>query len=265
MEYQIVDNSELIERLFVEAEEQKAVNTILNYDKVRFVPLDKTGKQITHITYNLNFLDASNNMQIPTYYSNVDINDPFNNEDIKFERNNFKNSYVKLSFYDSDNAMIQNMVTELDIYSFLTDSDRYGPLNPPPPPIIAGTPLPANLIPVRFYLSNPYFIYKGYYDGFYLYNYKDEYVINAPKYLYMKGTYYNAKSGKITNLMTENTKTSIDRLVNKLYTRYKLYRDTTGFYYVVDDTYSTNVSYSQTTNNTSTSDITINLYQIQAS
>jgi hypothetical protein len=81
----------------------------------------------------------------------------------------------------------------------------------------------------------------------------------------MKGTYFNAKSGKVTNLMTENIKTSIDLLVNKLYTRYKLYRDTTGFYYNIDDTYSTNVTYNQTTGNPATSDMTINLYQIQAS
>jgi hypothetical protein len=266
IDYQIVDNGELIERLFVEKEEQKSVNPILDYDKVRFTPVDKNKKTISHIIYSLNFLDMNNNMQIPTYYSNVDIKDPFNNDDIKFERNNFKNSYVKLSFYDSDNAMTQNLVTELDINSFLTDGDRYQAATiPQNSNIIAGTPLPATQIPVRFYLSNPYLITKGYYDGFYIYNYKDEYVINTPKYLYMKGTYFNAKSGKVTNLMTENVKTSIDVLVNKLYTRYQLYRDTTGFYYVIDDTYSSNVTYNQTTSNPATSDITINLYQIQAS
>lgn len=265
MEYQIVDNGELIERLFVDIEEQKAVNPILNYDKVRFVPLDKNKRQISHITYSLNFLDANNNMQIPTYYSNVDINDPFNNDDIKFERNNFKKSYVNLSFYDSDNPFVQNLVTEIEVYSFLTDGDRWQPPIPPNLPILAGTPLPASQIPVRFYLSNPYLIFKGYYDGFYIYNYKDDYVINAPKYLYMKATYFNAKSGKITNMMTENIKTSIDQLVDKLYTRYELFRDSTGFYYIVDDTYSTNVAYTQTTTNAATSDITIKLYQIQAS
>jgi hypothetical protein len=266
IQYQLVDNAELIERLFVEKEEQKAVNPILNYDKVRFTPLDKNGKQITHITYSLNFLNANNSMQVPTYYSNVDIKDPFNNDDIKFKRNNFKNSYLKLSFYDSDNVMTQNLVNEVNVYRYLTDGDRYQAATiPQNSNVIAGTPLPVTQIPVRFYLSNPYLIKKGYYDGFYLYNYKDEYVINAPKYLYMKGTYFNAKSGKVTNLMTENIKTSIDLLVNKLYTRYKLYRDTTGFYYNIDDTYSTNVTYNQTTGNPATSDMTINLYQIQAS
>lgn len=266
IDYQIVDNGELIERLFVEIEEQKAVNQILNYDKVRFVPLDENKNTVSHITYSLNFLDANNVMQSTTYYSNIDTKDPFNNDDIKFERNNFKNSYVKLSFYDSDNAMTQNLVDELEVYSFLTDSDRYQAATiPPNSNIIAGTPLPASQIPARFYLSNPYLTNKGHYDGFYIYNYKDEYVINMPKYLYMKGTYFNSKSGKITNLMTENIKTSIDLLVNKLYTRYQLYRDTTGFYYIIDDTYSTNVTYNQTSDNASTSDITIQLYQIQAS
>ena len=131
LEYQIVDNGELVERVFVNEQTQKSVNPILDYDKVRFVPVKTaitktlTTSLISNITYNLFFLDVNNNMQIPTYYSNVDIKEPYVDDDLKFERNNFKESYLKLSFYDSDNALTQNLVTELDIYSMLTSSDYW--------------------------------------------------------------------------------------------------------------------------------------------
>jgi hypothetical protein len=258
MRYQIVDNGELIERIFVEDETQKAVNPILNYDKVRFVPLDKTSRNISNITYSLSFLNANNTLVIPSNYSDIG----YDNDDIKFERNNFKESYLNLAFYDSDNALTQNLVTEIEIYSFLDETDYWKP-GSTPTGFVGGLAKPASQIQVKNTVSNPLTMAKADYEGFYIYNYKDEYTVGLPKYLYMKGTYYNAKNGKITNLMTEPTKKPIEQLVNTLYTKYKLYRTTTGFYYVVDDTYSTNVTYTNSVVN-NTSDVLIKLYQIQA-
>jgi len=258
MRYQIVDNGELIERIFVEDETQKAVNPILNYDKVRFVPLDKTSRNISNVTYSLSFLNTNNTLVIPSNYSDIG----YDNDDIKFERNNFKESYLNLAFYDSDNALTQNLVTEIEIYSFLDETDYWKP-GFTPTGFVGGLPKPASQIQVKNTVSNPLTMAKADYEGFYIYNYKDEYTVGLPKYLYMKGTYYNAKNGKITNLMTESTKKPIEQLVNTLYTKYKLYRTTTGFYYVVDNTYSTNVTYTNSIVN-NTSDVLIKLYQIQA-
>jgi hypothetical protein len=267
IDYQIIDNSELIETVFVEDETQKAVNKILDYDKVRFTPV-KTGTTtsfISNITYNINLLDANNTMQTPTYYSTADPKDPYTDDDIKFQRNVFKESFLMLSFYDDDNPLTQNLVTEIEIYSNLTQYDYWTPQNiPTPPPVyMNGQPKPANQIPLRFIASNPATIEKSFYEGFYIYNYKDEYVVGAPKYLYMKASFFNAKSGKLTNLMIENTKYPIDTLVKKQYTRYILYRDVKGFYYTLDTSYSNNISFTNTTK-PNTFDISINLYQIQA-
>lgn len=253
LESQIVDNSELIERVFVETETQKAVNPILDYDKARFTPID--GSQIVlGVTYNLHFLDQNGFLSIPSTYSTIGFDD----SDIKFGRSNFKESHVQLSFYDSDNTLTQNLVSEVNIFSVLTKDDFWP--SGVTKPNIAGQPKSVDKIPVRFKLSNPKYLKRGFYEGFYLYDYKDEYVTNQPKSLYMKATYFNGKTGKSTNLMTEPSPYKIDNLVNKLYTKYNLYRDTTGFFYDIDTTYSNNVTYTTNQNKT---EVSIRLYQIQ--
>ena len=53
----------------------------------------------------------------------------------------------------------------------------------------------------------------------------------------MRGSFKNAKTGKNINLMVDSSPDTIDNLVHKLYTRYKLIRTTTGYYYQIDNTY----------------------------
>lgn len=257
LQYQIVDNGELIERVFVETEEQKTINPILDYDKVRFIPIYNTTIGIDRIIYNINFLNSGGVMMQPTYYSDIGFDDV----DIKYFKNYFKETYLTLSFYDSDNPMTQNLVTELDIYAHLSKSDYYTTTTLTN---IAGQPKPANTIPVGLVLLNPLTNPTGYFEGYHIYEYKDEFVINnPPKSLYMKANFVNAKDGKSTNLMTENAQYSIDQLIYKQYTKYDLFRTTNGFYYSADTTYSTNVSYSNASN-PNLRDLTINLYQIQS-
>lgn len=257
MDFQIVDNAELVERVFVEVEIQKAVNPILDYDKVRFIPVEN-GQHVGNVMYSLFFLNT-NTLAIPTFYSTIEFED----NDIKFERSNFKQSFLTLSFFDSDNALTQNLVNEIDIYSNLS-SDSFWPSGTPRTMGAVGQVKPASQIPLRFVLSNPLLVPRGFYEGYHIYSYKDDMVIGVPKYLYMKGTYNNAKTGKSTNLMTEPNPYTIDNLVNKLYTRYVLFRDNTGFYYDIDDTYSTNVSTTTNAGNPNNLDVTVKLYQIQA-
>ena len=258
LQYQIVDNAELVDRVFVDTETQKAVNPILDYDKVRFTPKRNGTINIENITYNLGFLGTNNNILTPTYYSNIGFDDA----DITYSKNAFTNSFLILSFYDSDNALTQNLLSEIVIYNNLPD-DAYYPAGTPKP-AIAGQPKPSNQIPIKFVLTNPLTNPDGFHQGYYIYNYKDEYLTTNSNYMYMRASYFNGKTGRQTNLMTEPVPYTINELVNKLYTRYKLYRDSTGFYYEVDNTYSKNVTYTNNPNNTSKFDISINLYQIQA-
>jgi len=250
LEFQIVDQGELIERVFVETEVEKAINPILDYEKVRFLPTTLSGVHVDEITYSLNISGATNYAAIG-----------FTDEDIALERNNFKQTFLNLAFYDTDNPLNQRLITDLTLFSHLTSGD----LLPSGTTLgIPGQPKPAIQIPLDFTVSNPILNPRGFAEGYHLYDYKDELNIGDFKYLYMRASFKNAKTGRSVNLMNQIAADTIDNLVHKLYTRYKLTRLSTGFYYELDDLYHgdgtsgpNNVSYLG-------NNATINLYLIKA-
>lgn len=244
MEYQLVDQSELIERVFVATEVEKSINPIIDYEKTRFSPIDLIGNSVNKITY---VVDLNGDLT----YGDVG----FTNDDIKFQTESFKQTFLNLSFYDNDNPLTQNLLSFMTFYSSLTPMDLYQTNTNN---TSAGNPKPASQIFLTFSVENPILKPYGNAQGYYLYDFKDELTINGiPKYLYMKATFKNAKTGKSINLMTSNTALPIEQLITKLYTRYNLVRKSDGYYYEIDNTYSNNVIYS--TNNT-----TVKLYQILA-
>lgn len=250
MEYQLVDQAELVEKEFVDVEVEKEINPILDYEKVRFLPLDLNGNNINKITYNINlFISGTTNLGA-TNYGSIGFND----DDIKFERENFKETFINLSFYDTDNPLIQRLISNITVFSELNPTDL----------LVNGQPKPVNQIPLTFILTSPILNPRGFSEGYHLYDYKDELKIGDNKYLYMRASFKNAKTGKSTNLMVDSIPYSIDNLVHTLYTRYKLIRTTTGFYYEIDDTYHGNGVIGPNNVSYVSNNATINLYQIQA-
>jgi hypothetical protein len=250
MDFQIVDQAELVERVFVDTEVEKAINPILDYEKVRFLPLDLSGIHVDQITYSLNLSGATNYAAIG-----------FSDDDIKYERNNFKETFLNLSFYDTDNPLDQRLISNITIFSELTDNDLL-PINTLIG--IPGQPKPATQIPLTFVVSNPILNPRGFAEGYHLYDYKDELNIGDFKYLYMRGIFKNAKTGKSTNLMVQIAPDTIDNLVHKLYTRYKLIRTSTGFYYEIDNLYHGNGISGPNNVTYLTNNAIVNLYQIKA-
>ena len=259
MEYQIVDNAELVNRVFVDVETEKNINPIIDYEKTRFKPisisflgLNPTVTQVNKIIYTVTLITGNT-------YGAIGFTD----DDIKFRRENFRQSFLDLNFYDSDNPLSQNLVTNITLYSRLTQNDLV-PMGSPTG--VVGQPKPANQIPITYTLESPFFNPRGFSEGFFLYDYKDELLIGGPpKYLYMRASFKNAKTGKSTNLMVQNSAAAIDDLVHLLYTRYKLVRNSTGYYYEIDDTYHGLTAMTGTNNVTySGNNATVRLYQIKA-
>lgn len=248
MSFQMVDQSELIEKVFVETEVEKAINPILNYDKVRFMPITPNNIKINKLIYNVNILDT--NSQYVNFYGKIG----FSNDDIKFKKESFKQTFLDLVFFDSDNALTQVPINNLTIFSNLNTTDLD----------TTGQPKPANEIPINFVLENPIVNPRGFAEGFHLYDYKDGLSIGGLKYIYMRATFKNAKTGKAVNLMVTPAPQPIDKLVNELYTRYKLTRTSTGYYYEIDPTYNGNGIIG--TNNVvyTENSVVINLYEIKA-
>jgi hypothetical protein len=256
MDFQIVDNSELIDRVFVETEVENSINPILDYDRIRFLPLDLQNNHIDKIIYDVKLFGASNTYV--DYYGFIG----FDNDDIRYRKNSFKETFLNLSFYDSDNALTQKLVTYLTLYANLNKTD-YLPISATNG--IPGQPVDVAQIPVNFVVENPILNPRGFAEGFHLYDYKDELDIGESKYIYMRASFKNAKTGKSVNLMVKNTPQSIDKLVHELYTRYKMTRTATGYYYEIDNTYQGNSNISGQNNviyNSNTCKVT--LYEIKA-
>lgn len=258
LESQEIGQSELIDKVFVDVQVENAINPISDYDKVRYLPLDQNDKHLISITYNLDFTGSTDYKAIG-----------FEDDDIKFEKSCFTESFLNLGFFDSDNPMIQRLVSFMTIFSKLNDNDLlgtdaeqiaiYGSVIG-----IPGQPVPAQDVKLEFTVKNPILKPLGFSEGYYLYDYRDELLIGESKYLYMRASFKNAKTGRATNLMVKNTPLSVDSLVHELYTRYILTRDTTGYYYKLDTTYQGNGISNPNNVTFSGNDAIVNLYQIQA-
>jgi hypothetical protein len=251
---QFTDQYELVSRKFIDVEVEKSINPIQDYEKARFIPRysEDTANGIVYsdvksITYNVRFL-GSQDFPNDSRYSDINIS----NDDIRYSKNRFTKSFLNLSFYSTDKPINQRLLSVISIFPRITDMDIQDEtgLNP-------GLPKPSGEIPVSFKLSNPILNPNGFAEGFYVYNYKDEVTESLPKELYMRARFNNASNGLTTNMMTESEPYYINELVNKIYTKYVLFITSTGYYYEIDDTYSTNIS----RNN---DDIAVNLYEIQA-
>jgi hypothetical protein len=260
LDYQLVDQDEIIQTKFVDVEIKKNTNEILDYDKVRFQPKFPTTLGFAladDIIYNVNFLNSNNQYNQYSYYGDIGFDD----FDIKFRKKRFTNSFLRLSFYDSDVITNQRLVSFSTIYPKIEPNNysigqQWGNITP------------ANNFKIQFVLSSSLIDRTLNSQGYFLYHYKDEVMIDLPKELYMRAEFNNAKNGKTTNLMSNNDPTiTVDNLMvstigtnntNNLFTKYILKKVNDSYYYEIDTAYSTNVQISN-------GDYIINLYQISAS
>ena len=121
LDFNAVDQAEVVNRDFISVETEKSINPIVDYEKVRFIPKLTDGSLVNDLTFNLNFLNNSSSTRrsflgkslfsqklkigtfkssssvgylSPTYYSDLDFID----DDIRFQKNKFKNSFFKVEF-----------------------------------------------------------------------------------------------------------------------------------------------------------------------
>lgn len=245
LEYQLVDQFELIEKVFVDVETEKAINPISDYEKVRFVPSGNTNQLTARITYRLDLAGAATYDSIGFVYSDVNL-----------EKESFKQTFVNLQFYDTPNRLTQKLITQTTIFSTKKPENLD----------LSGTLKPLNSMLLEYRVESPIYYPLSESEGFHIYDYKDGLQIGESKYLYMRASFKNAKTGEITNLMVKNTALPIDTLINNLYTRYELFRTNTGFYYKIDGFWDGNSNLPVASNNvvTTGNDIVVNLYKILA-
>jgi len=242
----LAGQQELIDTKFIDVEVEKSINTLFDYETVRFIP-QYNGAPCDTITYSINLLDING-----VYLSTTNWSDGgFDFDDFNFRKNAFTKSFLRLDFYDSDIATNQRFLFFKTIYPNIDSTTGQ-------------IPQPINL-PLTFDVGNVLKDRSLNGEGFFLYYFKDEVIPTVPKELYMRATFLNAKNGKATSMMSSNDPNiAIDNLAKtasgKLYTKYVLTRGLDGYYYEIDTIYSDNITpYSNPTS------YWVNLYQISVS
>lgn len=122
LEFNVSGQDEVVERDFVDVETEKAVNPIVDFEKVRFIPVNTNSEEVTSLTLNLNFLDDDGELLSVTNYGDIGFVD----NDIKYRKSKFLNSFLRLNFYDSDITTDQNLMSQTTVYSKITSDDIVG-------------------------------------------------------------------------------------------------------------------------------------------
>ncbi len=245
--FQNVDQSDDINRDFVNDKVNENINPILDYDKTKFTPKKYNTPQIDiidNVKYRVLFLNNSGSFTTNILGDIVDSKyseQTFITEDIKFRKNKFTKTFLSLNFYDSDINTNQRLISIITLYPKI-DNSFYD---------IQGNLLPSNQISIVYNLKDSKFNKLNNTEGFFIYNYKDDVENGLPYYLYMRARFNNAKTGKSTNLVSNKIPNKpIDELIkstngtnlkNNTYTRYILKRENNKYYYEIDLDYSENV------------------------
>jgi len=227
-----VDQSDIIERKFVETGIRGSINKIVDYERVRFSPYDNSGNKMKFVRYKLHFIAGNT-------YGDID----FVNDDLRFRRNNLKESFLRLSFYNNDKPTIGDKLFDVTIHpQFLvtTPGGDFESEN------------------IQFNLSDPITNPSGFAEGLFLYNNKDdEMYTTTGTSIYMKAEFNNAKTGFSHKMMTSSTPVlNANEVIDVIYTKYILKRENNKYIYYLDTTYNQNIVYSS-------NEVLINLYETE--
>lgn len=195
-----IDNTESSETDFLNEQTNLSINTIDDYEKVRFAPFSG----ITQIEYHL--LDVSGNPLTYSYFG-------LSNDDLKFQRNRFKNSFLRLNYFDSPNPTKQRLLFTQQLFNQINGYNRD----------INGELLDVNINPIIYRIVDPIKVRLGVSEGFYIYWFKN--LLNNQTYplnFYMYASYANAVDGKNTSLACVVGSYSIAQYNNINYVEYTL-------------------------------------------
>lgn len=245
-----IGQTDILNNEFVNIEKEKNTNDIIDYEKVRFLPSLNSGLIADTIEFKLFFLpDNSYGNTVPPKSSLPDFfhtNNKwseigFTQEDITYRRNRFKKSFLRLSFYETDEILSQQrpiFVTTLF-------------------PQIFGNELLVT-DDIKFKRQNPIVKPNGFAEGYYIYFYKDLVNLNLTYDLYMKAEFLNAFDGKIRTFMMSSPVLDYGvEFIDKTQLRINLLKTNSNYLYNID------LSNGNVTENNTDKKITIDLYQIK--
>lgn len=199
LKYLPVDNTESSEYDFIEEQSLLAINPVDDYEKVRFQPFNG----ITELQFHLK--DKVGNPLTYQYFG-------FSNDDLKFQKNRFKNSFLRMSFFDSPNPSNQRMAFQTQLFNQINEYNRD----------INGSLLDVSINPIIYKIIDPITIRRGISEGYYLYWLKNPKIDSYPLNFYMYPSFANAVDGKNTILVSNIGSTSINQYNSINFIKYTL-------------------------------------------
>lgn len=233
---------DLINREFVDVEMENAINPIVDYEKVKFKPTfnNENINSISYYLYLNGTVSPSTLDQLGYEYN-----------DVQYNLNSFKTSFLRLYFYDSNITTDQNLIFVIDLFPEVYEEDKIDLGN-----FDLGKVKPLNQISAKFQSYNGNKFLDRSSDGYNIFYFKNIVTSQNSLELFMRAEFFNTKTGLISNLMTIGTSVDITDLTDNLFTKYTLERNELGNIYRLD-TSQQNVSY-----NASNKNYEINLYRI---
>jgi hypothetical protein len=176
-----IDNTELQKTEFVDKEVEKAINPIIDSEKYPFYPVisSSTISAIHSIDYNIVDLIGS-----PITIDYLGLTD----DDIRYRREPFVRTYLRLSFFDTDDSKTQYLLARETIHLHLEDTW-----------FVNNTLDFQYNIPLIFKANNEQLFGGNKGEGFRYYWKK----YNLPNTVYIKISIMNAKTGKVINLFND--------------------------------------------------------------
>ena len=174
-----MDNAEIAENKFLEDAIQASINPIEDYEKIKFVPYNGVDEII---------ISLKTTGGAALNYNSFGHSD----DDLFFLRNSFKNSFIKLNFYDSPNPSNRRLAFQSIVYNQVNIDQR----DP-----ITYQPLPTITMPITYRIVDPIRLRNGISEGFYMYWLKNPQYNSYPINFFMTAAYHNALDGIITPLM----------------------------------------------------------------
>lgn len=183
-----IDNTESADFDFVEEQSLLAINTVDDYEKVRFAPFNNIKK----IQFRLK--DKLGNPLTYSYFG-------YTNDDLRFRKNRFKNSFLRMNFFDSPNPSNQRLAFQIQLFNQINSFNRD----------INGNLLDVTISPVIYEIIDPITIRNGISEGFYLYWLKYPKIDEYPLNFYMYPSFANAVDGNNTNFVSYSSAVSINQ------------------------------------------------------
>ena len=246
MDFFPVDNTELVEKQFVEKEIEKSINPIIDYEKIKFVPAFSglSGTMINPQIPKIKIVFKKSN-GAPLYYTDLGIT----NDDIKFLRSRFLNTFVNFSFFDNTLTTRNKIIFYSEFYTQIGGDQR----DP-----ITKLPLDVNSMPVTMTIYDPIKFKEKVSENYNIYWRKKDVVTNS-KEIFMRCALKNASNGQVINYLSvfQPVAPPINsgNFYEDLYVKYTLKRDTDGIckYFIDNANRSITITPSL---------ITINLYPV---